>query len=128
MQEKETRSSSSQTLEPPKLRIEGLAEALRSERVRWLIAREQELKKDSNMNDQSFNNLLKNTIEEETERSMILSELKKRKEGTVGEVASATKIPPKIIVKHMIALMKRGAISVSGEKQDEYSFTVLEQP
>jgi hypothetical protein len=37
-------------------------------------------------------------------------------------------MPSKQILRHMIALMKRGSVAFAGEKGDEYSFTAIEPP
>lgn len=110
------------------LKIEGLIGAFRSERVRWLIGKENDIKSNSGMSDEIFRKLFEETVKQEAERSIILSELRTRNEASIGEIMSSTKMPGKQILRHMIALMKRGAVAFAGEKGDEYSFTAIEPP
>lgn len=125
---KNTRDQSTETAEGFALKIEGLIGAFRSERVRWLISKENDIKWNSGMSDEAFRKLFEDTVKQEAERSTILSELRKRTEASIGEITSSTKMPSKQILKHMIALMKRGSVAFAGEKGDEYSFTALEPP
>jgi len=123
-----TSVTTKETPESIKAKLEGLSGAFKSERVRWLINRENEIKRNANISDETFKRLLERTLKEEAERSTIISELRKRKEGTIGEIASSTRLPPKLILKHMIALMKSGYVAFAGEKEAEYLFTAQEPP
>lgn len=128
MEEKPNLQKTGENPDTYKLKIEGLLGAFKSERLRWLMDREKEIKHNSGMSDQAFKQLLDETIRQEAERSIIISELKKSNGGTIGAIASSTGIPQKQILRHMIALMKKGSVAVAGEKQDEYLFTVAESP
>jgi DNA-binding HxlR family transcriptional regulator len=111
-----------------KAKLDGLSGALRSERVRWLVGRKDEIEKSANIPPETFKHLLEKVLREETERCMIISELEKRKEGTVEEISSSTGLSPKLILRHMIALMKIGSVAVTGEKKNEYTFIAQEPP
>jgi hypothetical protein len=126
LQKKVTLDQAGESSENLRLKMEGLRGAFRSERVRCLIGREKEIKENIGMSDVAFRELFNETVKQEVERAIIISEIRERKEGTVEEISSSTKIPHKRILKHMIALMKRGAIAIAGEKEDEYLFTALE--
>lgn len=128
LQKKGASDLANEAAESFRLKMEGLSGAFKSERVRWLIGKENEIKTNSKMPDEAFKELLSKTVKEEAERSIIVSELKKRKGGTVAEIASSTRIPPKLILKHIIALLKSGYVVFAGEKEDEYLFTAQEPP
>ena len=113
---------------PYSQRIEGLLGAFKSEQVRWLMDREGEIKQNSGMSDQAFKQFFAKTVRQEAERSMIISQLDKKNEGTIGELTSSTGIQQKIILRHMIALMKKGAVAVVGEKDNEYLFSAAVPP
>jgi transcription initiation factor IIE alpha subunit len=89
---------------------------------------ENEIKTNSRMSDEAFKELLTRTFKEEAEQSLIVSELEKRKEGTIAEIASSTKMPPRLILRHMIALRRSGHIAFAGQKENEYLFTAQEPP
>jgi DNA-binding transcriptional ArsR family regulator len=126
--QKKTRDQATEDAESFSLKIDGLAGAFRSERVRWLISKENDIKRDSGMPDEAFRKLFEEAVKQEAERSIILSELRRRNEASIGEIMSSTKMPSKQILRHMIALMKRGSVAFAGEKGDEYSFTAIEPP
>jgi len=117
-----------ETAESFKLKMIGLSGAFKSERVRWLIGKENEIKTNCKMSDEAFKELLSKTVKEEAERSIIISELMNRKEGTIGEISSKTRMSPKLILKHMIALLKSGYVAFVGQKEGEYLFTAQEPP
>ncbi len=128
MQKKNTNSQTIATPESFTLKIEGLIGAFKSERVRWLISKEDDIKRNSGMSDEAFRKLFEETVKQEAERSILLSELRRRNEASIGELTSSTKMPSKQILRHMIALMKGGSVAFAGERGDEYSFTAIEPP
>ncbi len=124
--QRNTKTKSIGTPEHFSLKIEGLIGAFKSERVRWLMGKENDIKQNSGMSEESFRRLFGETVRQEAERSMITAELKRRNEASIGEVASSTMIPSEQILKHMIALMKRGSVAIDGERDGEYLFTAIE--
>lgn len=128
LEKKPTVRKTNEASQSHRLKIEGLLGAFKSENVRWLIDREKEIKQNSGMSDQAFRQLLDAILKQEAERSIIISELKKNNEGTIGEIASSTSIPQKQILRHMIALMKKGSVAIAGEKEDQYLFMTVEPP
>ncbi|WXG44125.1 MAG: hypothetical protein WED04_08840 [Promethearchaeati archaeon SRVP18_Atabeyarchaeia-1] len=110
------------------LKIDGLLGAFRSEQVRWLISREKEIKKNSGISDEAYRQLVSGTVKREAERSTIIMELVRSNGGTIGEIASSTRIPEKQILRHMIALMKKGSVAIVDEKEGQYAFTAVEPP
>jgi predicted DNA-binding transcriptional regulator len=92
------------------------------------MSKENEIKRNSGISDEAFKQLLIGVTRQEADRSMIISLLRIDNERTVGELATATDIPQKQIIKQMIALMKRGSVAVAGEKGGQYVFTAVEPP
>ena len=111
-----------------RLKMEGLSGAFKSERVRWLVGKENEIKANSKMSNEAFKELISKTVKEEAERSIIVSELKRRNEGTIAEIASSTSMPPKLVLKHVLALLKSGFVAFAGEREGEYVFASQEPP
>jgi Fic family protein len=128
MEDKRNLENRKKDAETYRERIEGLLGAFKSEQVRWLMDKEKEIKQNSGMSDQEFSQLFAKAVMQEAERSLLVSELNKRNEGTIGELASSTGIEQKRILRHLIALMKRGSVAVTGEKNDEYLFTATIPP
>lgn len=128
LQKKNTDNQTIITPESFARKIEGLIGAFKSERVRWLVGKENDIKQNSGMSDEAFRKLFEEIVRQEAERSIIISELKGRNEASIREIMSSTMIPSKQILKHMIALMKRGSVAIAGEKDNEYLFTAIEPP
>jgi len=55
---------------------------------------------------------------------MIIGEIKEKGPQTIKELAEATKISPKEVLRHIIALKKIGVVSEAGEKEDAYLYKV----
>jgi DNA-binding transcriptional ArsR family regulator len=128
MQKRNVTDLARENAESFRLKMEGLSGAFKSERVRWLIGRENEIKKNSKMSDEAFTELFSKTVKEEAERSIIVAELKKEKERTITEIASSTKMPSKLVLRHILALLKSGHVAIAGEREGEYLFTAQEPP
>jgi DNA-binding transcriptional ArsR family regulator len=122
MGDKQNLEKRNQSAEAYMARIEGLLGALKSEEVRWLMGREKEIEQNSGMSDQTFKELFAKIVKQEAERSAIVSELSKKNGGTIRELAFSTGIQQKSILRHVIALMKKGSVAVAGQKDDEYLF------
>jgi DNA-binding transcriptional ArsR family regulator len=94
-------------------------EAFKTERLRWTLGISQMGVK---VDEQKYRAVTGNIMKDELERQMILGEIKERGPLTISELSDATKISPKEILRHVIALRKTSAISEAGEKEDEYLY------
>lgn len=97
-------------------------EAFKTERVRWVIGISQVgLKTD----EKKYRFISRKIMQDEMERQMIMGEIKQRGALTIKELSEATKISPKSILGHLIALRKKGAVSETGEKDGGYLYKVI---
>jgi DNA-binding transcriptional ArsR family regulator len=96
-------------------------EAFKTERLRWVMGLSQVGPK---IDERKYREISGNIMKDEIERQLILNELKQRGPLTIKELAETTKILPKEILRHMIALRKAGAISETGVKGDGYLYKV----
>ena len=100
-------------------RTDATIEAFKTERLRWTLGISQMGVK---IDEQKYRTVTGDIMKDEVERQLILGEIKKRGPLTISELSEATKINPKEILRHIIALRKTGAISEAGEKEDEYLY------
>jgi len=96
-------------------------EAFKTERLRWVLGISQVGPK---VDEQKYRTVSKNIMKDEMERQMIINEIKKKGPQTIKELSEATKINPKEVLRHIIALRKIGAISEAGEKEDGYLYKI----
>jgi len=96
-------------------------EAFKTERLRWVLGISQVGPK---VDEQKYRAVSKNIMKDEMERQMIINEIKKKGPQTIKELSEDTKINPKEVLRHIIALRKIGAISEAGEKEDGYLYKV----
>lgn len=96
-------------------------EAFKTERLRWVLGISQVGPK---IDVKRYRAVTRNIMEDEMDRQMIISEIKERGSLTIKELSKATKISPKQILRHILALRKQGVISEAGEKEDEYLYKV----
>ena len=96
-------------------------EAFKTERLRWVLGISQVGPK---VDEQKYRTVSKNIMKDEMERQMIINEIKKKGPQTIKELSEDTKINPKEVLRHIIALRKIGAISEAGEKEDGYLYKV----
>ncbi|MFB0501579.1 MAG: ArsR family transcriptional regulator [Candidatus Bathyarchaeia archaeon] len=94
-------------------------EAFKTERLRWTLGISQMGVK---VDEQKYRALTGKVMKDEVDRQMIIGDIKRRGPLTISELSEATKISPKEILRHIIALRKTGAISEAGEKKDEYLY------
>lgn len=103
-------------------RTDATIEAFKTERLRWTLGISQMGVK---IDEQKYRTVTGDIMKDEVERQLILGEIKKRGPLTISELSQATKISPKEILRHIIALRKTGAISEAGEKEDEYLYKTM---
>jgi len=96
-------------------------EAFKAERLRWVMGISQVGPK---IDEKRYRAVTGNIMKDEMQRQMIIGEIKERGSLTIKELSEATKIAPKEILRHIIALRKAGVISEAGEKEDGYLYKV----
>lgn len=96
-------------------------EAFKTERLRWVVGISQVGPK---VDEQKYRAASKNIMKDELERQMIVGEIKEKGPRTIKEISEATKISPKEVLRHIIALRKVGLISEAGEKDEGYLYKV----
>lgn len=94
-------------------------EAFKTERLRWVLGISQVGPK---VDEQKYKTVSAKIMKDEIERQMIIGEIKEKGPQTIKELAEATKISPKELLRHIIALRKAGAISEAGEKEGGYLY------
>jgi len=94
-------------------------EAFKTERLRWVLGISQVGPK---VDEQKYKAASSKIMKDEIERQMILGEIKEKGPQTIKEISEATKINPKEVLRHIIALRKTGAVSEAGEKEDGYLY------
>jgi len=94
-------------------------EAFKTERLRWVLGISQVGPK---VDEQKYKAVSSKIMQDEIERQMIIGEIKEKGPQTIRELAEATKIAPKEVLRHIIALRKIGAVSEAGEKEDGYLY------
>jgi DNA-binding transcriptional ArsR family regulator len=97
-------------------------EAFKTERLRWVLGISQVGPK---IDEKRYREVRGKIMKDELERQMIIGEIKERGPLTIKELSEATKISPKEILRHIIALRKAGAVSEAGEKEDGYLYKVI---
>jgi len=94
-------------------------EAFKTERLRWVLGISQVGPK---VDEQKYKATSSKIMKDEIERQMIIGEIKEKGPQTIKEISEATKITPKEVLRHIIALRKIGAVSEAGEKGDGYLY------
>jgi DNA-binding transcriptional ArsR family regulator len=94
-------------------------EAFKTERLRWVLGISQVGPK---VDEQKYKATSSKIMKDEIERQMIIGEIRDKGPQTIKEMAESTKIPPKEVLRHIIALRKIGAVTEAGEKEDGYLY------
>jgi DNA-binding transcriptional ArsR family regulator len=109
-------------LEKLSKRTDAAIEALKAQRLRWVMGASQVGIK---IEEERYRSVVDNIVKDEIERQMIISTIKKRGPLTIKELSEATDISPDRILRHVIALRKAGTISEAGEKEYGYLYTLV---
>ena len=96
-------------------------EAFKTERLRWMLGISQV---GPRVDEQKYKAASSKIMKDEIERQMIIGEIKEKGPQTIKELAEATKISPKEVLRHIISLRKIGATSEAGEKEGGYLYKV----
>jgi len=102
-------------------KLDAAIEAFKTERLRWVVGISQVGLK---VEEQKYRKVAGKVMQDELERQAIIGEIKAKGPLTIKEISEATKISPKEVLRHIIALRKVGAISEAGEKEDGYLYKV----
>jgi DNA-binding transcriptional ArsR family regulator len=94
-------------------------EAFKTERLRWVMGLSQVGPK---VDERKYREISEHIMKDEIERQLILNELKQHGPSTIKELSETTRIAPKEILRHMIALRKAGVVSEVGIKGDGYLY------
>lgn len=109
-------------VEKLKKKLDASIDALNDLRLRWLLGRAENLVKNNKVDAERMMSLLDEVVEKEIERHMILREIEKNPL-TIGELAEVTKLDPKRILFHIIALRWAGLVTEVGEKKGGYVYS-----
>jgi DNA-binding transcriptional ArsR family regulator len=74
------------------------------------------------IDEQKYQKILDSIMKDEIERHMITGALRERGPMTVGELAQLTDLQPNLLVQHLMALRRNGAITEVGEKNRQYLY------
>jgi DNA-binding transcriptional ArsR family regulator len=105
-----------------KRKTDASVEAFKSFRLRWVTARS---KVKMEIDEEKYQKAVDSIMKDEVERHMITGALKEKGPLTVEELAELTDLQPSLIVRHLIALRKNGAISEAGEKNRQYLYKLV---
>ena len=95
-------------------------EAFKTERLRWVLGISQRGPK---VDEQKYKAASSRIMKDEIERQMIVGDIKEKGPRTIKELSEATKLAPKEVLRHIIALRKNGVVSEAGEKEGGYLYS-----
>jgi len=101
-----------------------MIEALRDERLRWLIGKKKSLIEKGEMSPEEYENLMRDIMQTEMERKMIVNELKTGPLIT-SEISQRLQLPSKLVFEHVMALIRYNIVAVIGERNEEIEFKLL---
>lgn len=107
-----------------KKRLDAMILSFSDERLRWLIGKGKSLVDQGKMTLEEYETVLKDILQTEMERKMIVNELKSSPL-TVSEISSRSELPPKQVFKHLIALRRENIVAITGERMGELEFQLL---
>jgi len=107
-----------------KKRLDAMIEALRDERLRWLIGKKKSLIEKGEMSPEEYENLMRDIMQTEMERKMIVNELKTGPLIT-SEISQRLQLPSKLVFEHVMALIRYNIVAVIGERNEEIEFKLL---
>ncbi len=105
-----------------KRRTDASVEAFKSFRLRWVTGR---AKIKMEIDEDKYQKVVDSIMKDEIERHMIIGALKEKGPLTVEEISKLTDLQPNLIVRHLIALRRNGAISEVGEKDRQYLYKLV---
>jgi len=109
----------SEKKEKLKRKTDATIDAFKSQRLRWVMGRSQ-IKME--VEEDKYKKTVDTIMHDEVERSLIKDALKEKGPLTVEEISQVTDLQPNVIVQHMIALRRNGAIAEAGEKNRQFLY------
>jgi len=106
-------------------RLDAMIQSLSDERLRWLMGRGKSLVDQGKITIKEYKTIMKDILQTEMERKMIINELRPDPL-TVSEISSRIELPPKQVLKHLIALRRRSIVAITGERKGELEFQLLD--
>lgn len=98
--------------------------SLSDERLRWLIGKGRSLIDQEKMTLEEYETVMKDILQTEMQRKMIVNELRSGPL-TVSEISSRVELPPKQVLKHLIALRRKSVVVILGDRKGELEFQLL---
>ncbi|MHA1301107.1 MAG: ArsR family transcriptional regulator [Candidatus Helarchaeota archaeon] len=95
-----------------------------SKRLRVSCARGKILLEQGIFTEEQYKKLIDRVLVEEGERRRIVEALKNGS-STVSEISQTLGLKPKIIVLHLVALIKNRIVAISGENEEEYIYKLI---
>ena len=109
----------SEKKEKLKRKTDATIDAFKSPRLRWVMGRSQ-IKME--VEEDKYKKAVDTIMHDEVERSLIKGALKEKGPLTVEEISKVTDLQPSVIVQHIIALRRNGAITEAGEKNRQFLY------
>lgn len=109
----------SEKKEKLKRKTDATIDAFKSQRLRWVMGRAQ-IKME--VDEDKYKKSVDTIMHDEVERSLIKGALKEKGLLTVEEISQITELQPNVIVQHIIALRRNGAIAEAGEKNRQFLY------
>jgi predicted transcriptional regulator len=105
--------------------LEASAAVFKSERTRWLIGKGEHLLREKKITEEQFDELLDKILKDEIERELISQVLREKGPTSIEEISNVTKLPAKMILRHLIALKKLNLVNIVGESADDYLYALI---
>ncbi len=104
--------------------LEASETIFKEERTRWLIGKGEHLLRTGKLTEEQFNELLDKVLKDEIDREHISQVLREKESSTIEEISKSTKLSPKEILKHLIAMKKLNLVNIVGESGDDYLYAL----
>jgi predicted transcriptional regulator len=107
--------------------LDAMILSMSDERLRWLIGKGKSIIDQGKMTPEEYETVIRDILQTEMQRKMIVWELA-FDSLTVSEISSRVELPPKQVLKHLLALRREGSVAIIGERDDELEFQRLGTP
>ncbi len=105
--------------------VEAAMDAFGAERLRWLVGKGDVLIQNGQLTQEKFDELVRKTVHEEIERSVIERQLREEPMSAV-DIAKATGMVPNTILMNLLAMMKWNRVEIVSDKGAEYQYAIKE--
>ena len=107
--------------ESVKKRTNATIEASKSPRVRWVTGKSIKVEIDKKKHQQIVDSI----VHDEVDRHMMIGAIKEKGPLTVEELAQITSLQPETVLRHVIALRRKGILTEAGEKDRQYCYQLI---